>query len=70
MFVRDPAMGWTGLVQSLAIVEVPGNHETLLKEPHVGALAAALRQSLDAVQEPVQRVSSSKMPFDRTAGLA
>ena len=54
IFVRDPALGWTGLVRSLAIVEVPGNHETLLMEPHVRALAGALRQSLDAVQERVQ----------------
>ena len=57
IFVRDPAMGWTGLVRSLAIVEVSGNHETLLMEPHVRALASALGQSLDAVREPVQRVS-------------
>ena len=57
IFVRDPAMGWTGLVRSLAIVEVPGNHETLLMEPHVSALAGALRQSLDAVQERDERVS-------------
>jgi thioesterase domain-containing protein len=57
IFVRDPAMGWTALVQSLSVVEVPGNHDTMLMEPHVRALAAALRQSLDAVHERLQLVS-------------
>ncbi|MEA2601557.1 MAG: hypothetical protein QOF89_2549 [Acidobacteriota bacterium] len=48
----DPALsadlGWGGFTpQPVAIEEVPGDHITLLAEPHVAVLAARLRIALD-----------------------
>ncbi|RMH21706.1 MAG: amino acid adenylation domain-containing protein, partial [Acidobacteria bacterium] len=43
----DPTLGWHALAGAGIEVEyVPGDHLTLLKEPHVGALAAALGRRL------------------------
>ncbi len=39
----DPNYGWTGLAQEIEIHEVAGNHDTMLAEPNVGSLAAAVR---------------------------
>jgi amino acid adenylation domain-containing protein len=46
----DPALGWDALAGAgVALCDVPGEHDTLLKEPHVRALAeqlsAAIRQA-------------------------
>ncbi|MFP2923715.1 alpha/beta fold hydrolase [Pyxidicoccus sp. 3LG] len=42
--------GWSTLTSSgLALHEVPGNHYTLLRSPHVETLARTLRECLDAV---------------------
>ncbi len=44
----DPAQGWGELARGgVEVREVPGNHMTLLREPHVRGLAAALRDSLE-----------------------
>nr|WP_225937950.1 non-ribosomal peptide synthetase [Myxococcus sp. RHSTA-1-4] len=42
--------GWASLTSGgLALHEVPGNHYTLLRSPHVETLARTLRECLDAV---------------------
>jgi thioesterase domain-containing protein len=42
-------LGWSALARGgLEVVPIPGNHETILREPHVHALARALRQRLPA----------------------
>ncbi|HEX5442205.1 MAG TPA: hypothetical protein VFW87_00190, partial [Pirellulales bacterium] len=42
---RDPTLGWGALLSDgLAIEPLPGAHLTLLREPHVRALAARLRR--------------------------
>ena len=49
-FIQDPTLGWSELVEHLQIREVPGDHDTLLKEPHVAALALELKTCLEAAR--------------------
>jgi thioesterase domain-containing protein/acyl carrier protein len=42
----DPTYGWAALVAQLLLRPVPGNHATMLLEPHVAALAAELNELL------------------------
>ncbi|MDF9391891.1 non-ribosomal peptide synthetase [Methylococcus capsulatus] len=42
--LNDPLLGWNGLAEAIDVVEVPGDHYTLLGEPHVGTLANELRR--------------------------
>ena len=46
-FGKDPTMGW-GLLAAggVEMHELPGEHLTVLRQPHVNALAAALERSL------------------------
>jgi amino acid adenylation domain-containing protein len=47
----DPYTGWTELAnQGVIAQEVPGNHYTMLKEPHVRVLADHLRARFETVQ--------------------
>ena len=48
----DPTMGWAGLVRSLDVRWVPGQHETLLSAPNVGVLADELRRLLRKIDAP------------------
>ncbi|HEY3569677.1 MAG TPA: condensation domain-containing protein, partial [Thermoanaerobaculia bacterium] len=44
----DPTLGWGKLAgEGLEIVEVPGNHDTVIQLPHVQTLARKLRERLD-----------------------
>jgi aspartate racemase len=53
---RDPKLGWGPLVAGgVEVHEVPGDHVTLLNEPHVEVLAARLRSYLGAVPAEDQR---------------
>lgn len=48
---RDPQYGWGDLVGGrLETHDVPGNHGTMLKEPHVASLTEKLRACLDKAQ--------------------
>ena len=40
---QEPARGWGKVVQDLELQSVPGNHYTIVREPHVKALAERLR---------------------------
>lgn len=42
----DRALGWDTLVSDLQVHQVPGNHLSLLKQPHVQTLAQQLKQYL------------------------
>jgi thioesterase domain-containing protein len=47
----DPTLGWGDLVKGrLEILEISGDHDTILHEPHIGMLARVLNSCLDAVQ--------------------
>lgn len=45
-FKHEPALGWSRLVADVQLHHVPGNHLSLLKQPHVQALAQELGQYL------------------------
>ena len=40
---QDPTMGWGKIAQALELQSVPGNHYTIVREPHVKVLAERLR---------------------------
>jgi thioesterase domain-containing protein len=41
--LNDPQLGWGDLVTALKVQDVPGDHSTMMKEPHVRLLAERLR---------------------------
>ncbi|MBD1822647.1 amino acid adenylation domain-containing protein [Cyanobacteria bacterium FACHB-DQ100] len=43
---RNPTLGWDSLVDHLRVHQVPGNHLSLLKQPHVQTLAQQLNHYL------------------------
>lgn len=45
---NEPYMGWNNYcdVANLEVIEVPGNHDTMFKEPHVPTAAARLEECL------------------------
>ena len=43
---QAPNLGWDALAKDIQLHQVPGNHLSLLKQPHVQTLAEQLRQSL------------------------
>jgi len=49
----EPTLGWSALAQGgVQIVRIPGNHLTIMREPHVGALASALGACMVAATRP------------------
>jgi acyl transferase domain-containing protein/thioesterase domain-containing protein/acyl carrier protein len=48
--------GWTPFIENLAIIEVPGNHDSMVLEPHVRVLADHVRFSLRRVEDTSQRI--------------
>jgi thioesterase domain-containing protein len=40
----DSGMGWRDLVDELAVYDVPGTHMSMVEEPHVQELAAAMQR--------------------------
>ena len=50
---REPDLGWGGLSpRPIEVHEVPGDHESLVSEPHVVTLAERLRQCLLEAEQP------------------
>ncbi|KAM3092340.1 amino acid adenylation domain-containing protein [Phormidesmis sp. 146-12] len=43
---QDPTLGWSALTNNIQLHQVPGNHLSLLKPPHVQTLAQQLRSYL------------------------
>lgn len=46
VFFDDASLGWKGLCPALRIIEVPGDHFSMVLPPHVASLAEAMRSSL------------------------
>jgi thioesterase domain-containing protein len=44
--IPDPLYGWPSLAGKIEVHEVPGNHDTILMEPHVKTLAQKLADCL------------------------
>jgi len=49
---HDPTLGWGAVVADLELQSVPGNHYTIVREPHVRLLAERLR---DYCQPPERK---------------
>lgn len=47
------AMGWDQLAQAIEIIQVPGNHLSMLKRPHVKLLAQRLQQCISSAGSAV-----------------
>src|SRR5437764_11508165 len=47
----DMSEGWKKLASVVDVVEIPGTHLNIIKEPHVAELAAKLRHSLALSQD-------------------
>lgn len=46
----DPTLGWRGLLQDrVSVTALPGNHNTLVKAPHVARLGEAISQALKTI---------------------
>ncbi|MBD0269712.1 MAG: hypothetical protein ICV77_15635, partial [Cyanobacteria bacterium Co-bin8] len=43
---QDATLGWSALASDIQLHQVPGNHLSLLKQPHVQTLAQQLGQCL------------------------
>jgi amino acid adenylation domain-containing protein len=43
---QEPTLGWSALASDIQLHQVPGNHLSLLKQPHVQTLAQQLRRCL------------------------
>ncbi|MEO7300633.1 MAG: AMP-binding protein, partial [Verrucomicrobiota bacterium] len=50
--VSDPLYGWFGLAAKIETHIVPGNHDTILMEPHVKVLAARLAECMARAEKP------------------
>jgi thioesterase domain-containing protein len=49
----DPtASPWVGLASDVDVVHVPGRHRTVMREPHVRAVAAVIQERLDRMARP------------------
>jgi FkbM family methyltransferase len=48
---QQQALGWAGLSDGLTMFNVPGNHYTVVREPHVTVLAQQLKACLDGAEK-------------------
>jgi amino acid adenylation domain-containing protein len=52
LFTSDPSLGWKDVVTGpVTVTVVPGNHNTLVRRPHVQVLAECIRTSLEKSRE-------------------
>ncbi len=49
--IRDPKYGWPGLATKIETHFIPGNHDTILMEPHVRVLASKIKECLQREQD-------------------
>ncbi|MFE1748578.1 amino acid adenylation domain-containing protein [Coleofasciculus sp. H7-2] len=47
---QDPSMGWGDLAGGVEIYNIPGNHLTMLKKPHIQVLTEQLRTCIENAQ--------------------
>ncbi len=57
---------WGPYLSRLQVVEVPGDHDSMVLEPNVRVLAAALGQSLRDAARSADGTASQVLPFTRT----
>jgi len=49
-FGDDPSLGWAAIAPNVEILEIPGDHLTVIGQPHVRVLADKLKHRLLAAQ--------------------
>jgi thioesterase domain-containing protein len=52
MVYTDERLGWGSLIRNLTIIDADGGHSTMLQEPFVGAVAAALMRCINDSASP------------------
>ena len=59
----DETLGWGAITRGLVVIDVDGGHSTMLEDPFVGPLAAALMPYINHKSEAVERfLPNSKIP--------
>ena len=48
----DPGLGWRALAAHVDVHDVPGDHHTMVREPHVATLAERLEKALEEAERP------------------
>jgi thioesterase domain-containing protein len=66
----DETLGWGAIIQGLAVVDVDGGHSSMLQEPFVGAVAAALMPYINPDWDATGALISWITPFDGTTFTA
>ena len=58
---RDPTLGWGEIAAGgVEVQRVPGDHYSMLREPHVNALAGELRARLETAVAGASRAPSAE----------
>lgn len=57
----DPSNEWDQYVPNLKVIEVPGDHDSMVLEPNVRVLAARIRTLLDAAETKKTKTSAEKL---------
>lgn len=65
----DPTKGWNLLAAEVEAQFIPGNHYTMLREPHVKVLASLLSASLDQANDRLTNRNSREMEVLEIARL-
>jgi thioesterase domain-containing protein len=47
LLYTDEKLGWGAITKNLTVIDVDGGHSTMLQEPFVGAVAAALMRRVN-----------------------
>jgi thioesterase domain-containing protein len=49
--LKDSMMGWDSLVDDVEVIDVPGDHYSMLREPHSRVVAQELLTRLNSAEE-------------------
>jgi amino acid adenylation domain-containing protein len=60
-FGDDPSLGWAAIAPNVEILGIPGEHETVIGQPHVSVLADKLKACLLAAQARSGKAGSKEM---------
>jgi hypothetical protein len=62
-------MGWGGLFTNLEIVETPGDHMTLLQDPHIQVLAGKINDRLQQLRSNLSFSEANGMHERAASGI-
>jgi arthrofactin-type cyclic lipopeptide synthetase C len=52
LHAHSPDLGWRSVARAVQVITLPGNHHTLMTEPHIHRLAASLKEVALAADRP------------------